>query len=257
MFNKLIFILVCVYFLQVTVFEIEVRKTESLFPEPADAKAIVERKILELLKESEQDKQKQVRDDIWTCTALKLGGNITPSIIYHKEAWRLLTSFFLHFNALHLIMNCLLIWFYSSKKSDFPNQFYIFSAFNILCSNITSSLIHPDMLKLGSSSLSVSLLAYSLYKNLEKSPDFSLFFDLLFLIVFIFQIFNKQIDNVVHLFGFINTIVYCFFKRKEMQKVYWTLCIGYLLLSGFVLFQTTLSEEQRVAVLINYGCYDD
>ena len=257
MFNKLTYILVCVYFLQVTVFEIDIRKAETLFPQPQDAKALVERKILELLKESEQDKQKQIRDDIWTCTALKLGGSITPSILYHKEVWRLLASFFLHFNALHLVMNCLLIWFYNSKKSDFPQEFYVFSVLNVLCSNITSALIHPDMLKLGSSSLSVSLLAYSLYQNLEKKPDFSLFFDLLFLIVFIFQIFNKQIDNVVHLFGFINTFVYCIFRRREMLKGYWVLCACYLVFSGFLLFQTKLTEEQRVAVLINYGCYDD
>lgn len=256
MFNKLLLLLAGVYILQsVGYYYISSKHYKNANKEISRNQLILPQN-LDYVIQMENSKKKSMDEDLWICTAYRFGGNITPSIIHNKEYWRYFTCFFLHFNIYHFLINVLIIWYYSNNTELNCKIILLFTTINIILANITSSLISPDSLKIGSSSLSVSLLCFSLFSHLNKQIDSSVFIDIALLLMFICGFFSKSVDNAVHVSSFINTLIFILFKRKKFENLYFGLAGVYLLTCGFIISNLKLSDEQTLAVLINYGCQE-
>lgn len=256
MFNKLILVLTSIYCLQTAVYHYLVAKSHQEAKSQMPANQLILPQNLDYIINLENTKKKSVDEDTWICTVYKLGGNITPSIVHNKEYWRFLACFFLHFNVYHFLINTLIIWYYSNTEELTRKPVIIFTALNIFLSNVTSSLLSPDALKIGSSSLSVSLLCLSLLSYWDKRTESSIFIDIALLFMFVCGFFSKSVDNAVHVSSFINTIIFRVFTRKKLDNLYFGLAGVYLLTCGFIISNLKLTEEQTLAVLINYGCQE-
>lgn len=256
MFNKLIIVLTVIYCLQIVVYHQTSKSYHKNSGNTFTINQLILPQNLDYILNMETTKKKSIDEDLWVCTTYKLGGNITPSIIYNGEYWRYIICFFLHFNVYHFLINALIIWYYSHNEDINSKSVFLFSVVNVCLSNVSSSLISPDVLKMGSSSLSVSLLGFSLLGHWSKRLDLSVIIDVALLFMFGCGFFSKSVDNVVHICSFINTIIFMGFRRKNLENIYLVIAGGYLIICGLIIVNMELTEEQTLAVLINYGCQE-
>ena len=157
-------------------------------------------------------KEKEMKNELWNCVSLSFGANIGPSLKYKYEFWRIFTCFFIHENFHHLLLNIIIILFYNSNYSKIDRKkFYLFLFFNILNANLTSNILNPNFLKIGSSLLSSIFITLSFLENLEKK-NLQFCIDSILLAFIFFGIFNSKIDNIVHFFGVFTSVVFWSFE---------------------------------------------
>lgn len=200
-------------------------------------------------------RKSRMESELWNCISLQLGANIGPSIRYRSEYWRVFACFFLHENTCHLLLNILMIVYYdkqTEKKKVLP--FYLFCVLTLVNANLTSNLISPNFLKLGSSLLSSLLLTLSFFQGLERRKV-QFWIDATLMAFFLGGTLHSGIDNTVHLFGMISGFVYWLFENRGQKME--TLFLFHLVYLGIVLgclkSQQSVYEEKTV-VEFNYGC---
>lgn len=141
-----------------------------------------------------------------------MGANIGPSIQYKGEYWRIFVCFFLHENTCHLLLNILMIVYYDTViKRKRTYVFYSFLLLSLVNANLTSNLVSPNFLKLGSSLLSSILLTLSFLESFDEK-NLQFWIDVALLSLVFYGTLNKGIDNTVHLFGVGSSFLFWFFE---------------------------------------------
>lgn len=200
-------------------------------------------------------KEKEIKNELWNCVTLKLGGNIGPSVKYKNEYWRIFFCFFLHENFSHLFLNVLMIMYYRNSilKIDKKN-FYVFLLISIFNANLTSNLISPNFLKIGSSFLSSLFLMFSFLNNFGKI-DRKFLIDSFLMGFLLMNIFNNSVDNTVHMFGLISSFIFwIFLKRKISFMYFYVFSIMYSLIILFWINNSSTIQDEEFVVQLNYGC---
>lgn len=108
---------------------------------------------------------KEEHVDIWNCVSVNMGCNITPSLKYKFQYFRLISSVFLHDSIFHLIFNILFIVLYFPKKNNTSFQFFS----TILILNLISALKFPNNVKIGSSGFALFCFGQELLRKLFTS----------------------------------------------------------------------------------------
>jgi membrane associated rhomboid family serine protease len=202
-----------------------------------------------------QTKEKQMQSELWNCVSLTFGANIGPSLKYKYEFWRIFTCFFIHENFHHLVFNAIIILFYNSNFSQkHKNKFYLFLFFNILNANLTSNILNPNFLKIGSSLLSSIFITLSFLENHQKK-NFQFFIDLFLFSFIILGVFNSSVDNIVHFFGIFTSLFYWSLKdKKYFIRFYLLGSFLYSLVFLFLIFGSKYYKDDLIVVDLNYGC---
>ena len=208
-----------------------------------------------LPKTSNNTFQKDEKLELWNCINLNLGANIGPSLLYKFEYWRVIFCFFLHENAQHLLLNIIIILYYSQTiKISFKQKFYQVFILASINANLTSILLEPNFLKIGSSFLSTVLITLSFLENFGNFKT-QFFVDILMMVLIFLGVFNENIDNVVHLFGVGFSLVYWMFLRKKRDlNVLLFILIGYMALAVAFLQVQKGDLKEEIVVGMNYGC---
>ena len=169
----------------------------------------------------------------WKCSLYYLGANVTPPIQYNYQLWRLFTSFFLHQNLAHLLMNSFLRFVFGIssinylKITNFNKLLYLY-LFGGLFGNLLSSFTNPTDLSIGSSSSIFSLVGANLISIMYFKYMFRKSFKLsknllnLFLIVFVLlTTFIGNNDIFGHLGGFFSGMV---LTLNQLFEIYGDSC---------------------------------
>ena len=112
----------------------------------------------------------QEKEDIWNCTSLNLGCNITPSIKHNHEYFRLISSVFLHDSLFHLTVNVIFSLLYYPRDKFLIGQFFCV----ILLLNLFSAFKFPNNVKIGFSGFALFCFGYSFLDQLSKKKIFLL-----------------------------------------------------------------------------------
>lgn len=224
------------------------REMKAKLETPLVAPAELEALILE-----EEQQELQIEQEIWNCVTLRLGGNISPSLAYKHEYWRLIACFFLHENFFHLLFNLLIINCYLSSLQLKGTELAPFFLLTVVGGNLTSALMYPEFLKIGSSVLTFVLTTLSVTENwrkwrIEKVIDLGM----MVFLVFSFQ--NPRLDNALHYFGIASTLLFVYCRRKNRVWLFYCLIGAYLFFALLLMKAKGVTEEERFAVDLNYGC---
>ncbi len=120
--------------------------------------------------------------------------------------------------------------------------------------NLTSNLINPNFLKIGSSLLSTIFITLSFLKNYQLK-NWQLVIDSVLLGVILLNILNTQVDNTVHLFGVGSTMVLWVLEKKGLSFNFFILpSIIYMISLLMVLWFSDFYNEEQIVVDLNYGC---
>lgn len=200
-------------------------------------------------------KEREMKSELWNCVSLTFGANIGPSLKYKYEFWRIFTCFFIHENFYHFFLNIIIILFYNSNFNYIDKKkFYLFVFFNILNANLTSNILNPNFLKIGSSLLSSIFITLSLLNNLPRK-NLQFFIDLFLFLFIILGLFNSQIDNIVHFFGVFTSILFWIFNdKKNFISLFFIISCIYSSILFFLMFKADDYNEEIHVVDLNYGC---
>lgn len=136
------------------------QKAKTYFSQKASPK-----KNWDQIEISEQEKK-----DIWNCTSLNLGCNITPSIKFKREYFRLVTSVFLHDNLFHLSINVIFSLLYYPKDRFLIGQFFCV----VLLLNLFSAFKFPNNVKIGFSGFALFCFGFSFLDQLARKKIYLL-----------------------------------------------------------------------------------
>ena len=210
--------------------------------------------------EQKEDKEKiYIQQDCWNCTLLFLGANFGPSFLINKEYYRIFSSFFLHENIYHLLINILTILYYfeRDKENKFFKKriFFLFFFFTLINGNLLSNFLYPDFLKIGSSLLSVVFITFSFLENFGNF-NFYFFIDFFMISLLVFGIFNKNIDNFLHFFGIFSTLLFWRYKDSYKNLTYFFILSFLMIIFSFFFINQNfeLDEEDLETLKTNFGC---
>lgn len=218
-----------------------------------DSHGLIEISEMAKLKKEQAFEAEKVNLDLWNCINLYLGGNISPSIVYKQQFWRLATCFFIHENFYHLFFNVLIILSYSKNQKIKQQEIIILMIPALINGNLISALIYPEFLKIGSSLLSFCMFTLSVlsWKNLQSLETLINFSMACFLA---FSVSSGKLDNSIHYFAIAITCCFKFLQNRKKIRIY---CIGNLFLFfvlSAVLFYFYRSPEYAFAAEIDFGC---
>ena len=146
-------------------------------------------------------------------------GAITPTMLRDNEAYRILTSAFLHSSLQHILSNCLSLYIFGSIVEKNIGKLVFFNVYFL--GAIGSSLFSyffTRSLSVGASGAIFALEGSILYAAISQKKKFLTldFQNLLMLIIcgLAFGFLNPRIDNAAHIGGFIVGILVTFVLEK-------------------------------------------
>ena len=148
---------------------------------------------------------------------------INYKIINDLEIWRLLTSMFLHGDALHLFSNMIsLLIFGAYVELSYSKYQFIMIYFisGLIGSFFSMLLLSSYTISLGASGAIFGLIgaAFSILIVQRDTP--LIFLGLIYVFYFVFSSFSPNINYFAHIFGLLAGLVVGFlFKRKKKPAV--------------------------------------
>lgn len=200
-----------------------------------------------------------------TIAVIKWGANLAP-LTLGGEWWRLLSSVFLHFGILHLLLNMYALYFIGSYLEPMLGKVRYIAAY--LCAGLLASLIsviwHKDVLVpsagasgaiFGMFGVFLALLTTSIIPKHVKNAL------LQSVLIFVgFNVFygfkpNSGIDNAAHLGGLISGMVigyiyYFSFKQPTVKKAY--VFSGVITAATIVILAVILNKEKTPPKEMDY-----
>lgn len=201
----------------------------------------------------EESARREAHQELWNCVTLYLGGNISPSLTQKQEYWRLISCFFLHENFFHLVFNALIIYCYFCTLNIRQQEFIPFLILTVINGNLTSALVYPDFLKIGSSVLTFILFTFNLAQN-WKIWQAEKVIDACMVLFLVFSVGNGRLDNAVHYFGVVSSLGFIYAKKKDQLMLYYSLTVAYLVFIAFCVHNRSVTQEEQFAVELDYGC---
>lgn len=148
---------------------------------------------------------------------------INSKIINDLEIWRLLTSMFLHGDALHLFSNMvsLLIFGAYVELSYSKYQFIIIYIISGLFGSFFSMLLLPfNTISLGASGAIFGLIGAAFSIQIVRRDTSLIFLGLIYVFYFVFSSFSPNINYFAHIFGLLAGLILGFlFKRNKKSMV--------------------------------------
>lgn len=150
---------------------------------------------------------------------------INSRVIYDLELWRLVTSMFLHGDALHLFSNMFsLLIFGSYVELNFLKYkfviIYLISGF--LGSLFTLFLLPLNTISLGASGAIFGLIGAALLIIIEERNKSLIILGLIYVFYFVITSFSVGINFIAHIFGLLGglTVGYIFRRNKRNVEPY-------------------------------------
>lgn len=145
---------------------------------------------------------------------------INYEIFYEYEIWRLITSIFIHSDAIHLFSNMfgLLVFGALVEKNFSKIEFLLIYFFSGFIGNIFSLFLLPiNSISLGASGAVFGLLGAAFLIIALENPSL-LFLAILYLMFFLTSSFSPGINAWAHIFGLIGGILSGYILRKHNHQ---------------------------------------
>ena len=149
---------------------------------------------------------------------------VNSKVIEDLELWRLITSMFLHADALHLFSNMVaLLIFGAAIENNFPRYQYLIIYFiSGLIGNLFSLVLLPlYVISLGASGAIFGLIGAAFIFFVREDPSL-IGISLIYIVYFIFMSFQPGINYWAHIFGLAGGVLFGYiFKRKRRYEEYY------------------------------------
>jgi len=155
---------------------------------------------------------------------LLLFAQINSKVIEDLELWRLITSIFLHADAIHLFSNMVaLLIFGAAIENNFPRYQYIIIYFiSGLIGNLFSLVLLPlYVISLGASGAIFGLIGATFIFFVREEPSL-IGISIIYIFYFIIMSFQPGINYWAHIFGLAGGVLFGYiFKRKKKYEEYY------------------------------------
>ena len=149
---------------------------------------------------------------------------INSKVIEDLELWRLITSMFLHADAIHLFSNMFaLLIFGAAIENNFPRYQYLIIYFiSGLIGNLVSLVLLPlYAISLGASGAIFGLIGAAFIFFVREEPSL-IGISLIYVFYFIITSFQPGINYWAHIFGLAGGVLFGYiFKRKRRYEEYY------------------------------------
>lgn len=149
---------------------------------------------------------------------------INYKILERLELWRIITSMFLHGDAIHLISNIIgLVLFGTFIENIVSKTAYLIIYFlsGVLGNIMTLFLLPPYIISLGASGAIYGLIGASVIYIIFERNMTQLIITFVYLLYFIVTSFSPEINYAAHIFGLISgSGLGYFFVRKSLSHKY-------------------------------------
>ena len=146
---------------------------------------------------------------------------INSKVVYDLELWRLLTSMFLHGDALHLFSNMVsLLIFGSYIELSFSKYKFILIYFisGFLGSLFTLFLLPLNTISLGASGAIFGLIGAALSILIVERNNPLIILGLIYVFYFVIMSFSSGINYIAHIFGLLGGFVVGYLLRRNKRK---------------------------------------
>jgi len=146
---------------------------------------------------------------------------INSKVVYDLELWRLITSMFLHGDALHLFSNMVsLLIFGSYIELSFSkvNFVLIYFVSGFLGSLFTVFLLPLNTISLGASGAVFGLIGAALSILIVERNNPLIILGLIYVFYFVFSSFSPGINYFAHIFGLLGGFVTGFILRRNKSN---------------------------------------
>ena len=146
---------------------------------------------------------------------------INSKVVYNLELWRLITSMFLHGDALHLFSNMVsLLIFGSYIELSFSKVKFVLIYFvsGFLGSLFTVFLLPLNTISLGASGAVFGLIGAALSILIVERNNPLIILGLIYVFYFVFSSFSPGINYFAHIFGLLGGFVTGYFLRRNKRN---------------------------------------
>ena len=146
---------------------------------------------------------------------------INSKVVYDLELWRLITSMFLHGDALHLFSNMVsLLIFGSYIELSFSKVKFVLIYFvsGFLGSLFTVFLLPLNTISLGASGAVFGLIGAALSILIVERNNPLIILGLIYVFYFVFSSFSPGINYFAHIFGLLGGFVTGYFLRRNKRN---------------------------------------
>jgi len=146
---------------------------------------------------------------------------INSKVVYDLELWRLITSMFLHGDALHLFSNMVsLLIFGSYIELSFSKVKFVLIYFvsGFLGSLFTVFLLPLNTISLGASGAVFGLIGAALSILIVERNNPLIILGLIYVFYFVFSSFSPGINYFAHIFGLLGGFVTGFILRRNKSN---------------------------------------
>ena len=146
---------------------------------------------------------------------------INSKVVYNLELWRLVTSMFLHGDALHLFSNMVsLLIFGSYIELSFSKFKFVLIYFisGILGSVFTIFLLPLNTISLGASGAIFGLIGAALSIQIFDRNNPLILLGLVYAFYFVFSSFSPGINYFAHIFGLIGGFLTGYLLRRNQRN---------------------------------------
>ena len=146
---------------------------------------------------------------------------INSKVVYDLELWRLLTSMFLHGDALHLFSNMVsLLIFGSYIELSFSKYKFVLIYFisGFLGNLFTLFLLPLNTVSLGASGAIFGLIGAALSILIVERNNPLIILGLIYVFYFVIMSFSSGINYIAHIFGLLGGFVVGYLLRRNKRK---------------------------------------
>ncbi len=147
---------------------------------------------------------------------------INSKVVYDLELWRLVTSMFLHGDALHLFSNMVsLLIFGSYIELNFSKYKFVVIYFisGFLGSLFTVFLLPLNTLSLGASGAIFGLIGAALSISIVERNNPLIILGLIYAFYFVITSFSPGINYFAHIFGLLGGFLSSLILRENKKKI--------------------------------------
>jgi len=173
----------------------------------------------------------KIKDKSWDCLLMSFGAFQGGKIRNHYHFHRFFTSMFLHNSTLHLVSNCISLFFLGYHVENEINnklKFILLYLISGLSGNFLSLLFDQKNISVGASGAIIGLCGYFViyfilnYKNMGKAKKISYAIIFAFLFINLFSgFFEKGVNMAAHfgglLGGFSFSVIIIYKKNKKLN----------------------------------------